>query len=76
MGSDPLHPLVGSLSELAERADDVFTIAVERGGERNQTLGTIFEQNRLVYCDARVLLARTKLKIGERQMAKQHAQLV
>jgi hypothetical protein len=76
LGSDPLHPLVGCLSELAERADDVLTIPVERGGARNQPLGTIFEQSLLVYCDALVLLARKKLKIRERQMAKQHAQLV
>ena len=60
---------------LARKADHVFTIAVETGGKSHQPLGTIFEQSLLLYCDALVLLAMKKLKISEKQMAKQHTQL-
>lgn len=60
---------------LAKKADYVFLIPVEKSGESRQPLGTVFEQSLLVYCDAIVLMAMTRLKISERDMAAQHTQL-
>ena len=60
---------------LARQADEVFLIPVEAGGRSRQPLGTVFEQSLLVYGDALVLLAMTRLGVSEKQMASQHTQL-
>ena len=74
-GSEAAVITMSPSTPLAEQADHVFTIPVEKSGKSRQPMGTIFEQSALVYCDAIVLLAMQKLDIDERQMRKQHTQL-
>jgi len=60
---------------LARKADHVFLIPVSEDGRSRQPLGTVFEQSLLLYCDALVLMAMARLRISERDMARQHTQL-
>ena len=60
---------------LARRADHVYLIPVSEDGRSRQPLGTVFEQSLLLYCDAVVLMAMARLRISERDMARQHTQL-
>jgi 6-phospho-3-hexuloisomerase len=60
---------------LSRKADHVFLIPVGEDGRSRQPLGTVFEQSLLLYCDAVVVMAMARLRISERDMARQHTQL-